>query len=85
MIINHRIGQVFKGLTVTFFQFIFFCIFSFLGSEELKKAKEETKTLDEELKKHRDKVLMLKNSTKTQISDLESVLQETKEQLVGEN
>lgn len=52
------------------------------GNDKLQKAKEESRTLDEELKKHRDKVLTLKNNTKKQIADMEADLEDTKQKLV---
>ena len=53
-----------------------------LGTEELQKAKEESRNLDAELKKHRDKVLMLKEATKQQIDEMESRLEESNKQHV---
>ena len=48
----------------------------------MKKAKEETQSLDAELKKHRDKVISLRESTKKEILDLESNLEEARMQIV---
>ena len=58
-------------------------LYMYPGSEELQKARDESQVLDAELKKHRDKVLMLKNTTKLQIDELEANLEQAKNQHVS--